>query len=233
MARNFKNASTEHITFTSFAGNFSAVTYAAWVNPTSFTIGINFAGVIASPSSPGLYLGLGKVLAYFSGSCTGATTLVAGNWYHIAATCITASGNATVYLNGVSDGTATALNANGIATTGYIGWDNSNNYFDGNIADAAYWSAALTPVEIKALYSGVRPGNIRPQSLVGWFQLDGYGAPALNRTNTGTNGVLTGTSFVTGPSLLNAAPIFPGVPAPAFFLGPVPPPFILMPQIVM
>jgi len=72
-------------------------------------------------------------------SITGATTLALNTWYHIAATRVGA--NATLWVNGVSDGTTASVPAN--LTNGarplYIGYENgqaATYYFPGYISNA-------------------------------------------------------------------------------------------------
>jgi hypothetical protein len=74
-------------------------------------------------------------------------------WYHVAAT-ITGS-TITVYVNGVSVGSAT--NSGGVSTNpiGYIGRYNGNfgQYFSGAVDEVGIWSRALTAGEIWTLYN--------------------------------------------------------------------------------
>jgi hypothetical protein len=145
-----------------------------------------------------------------------------------------------IYINGVQDGSISSTGYGGNVVGGWgIGRDfvNSANTFSGVIAEAAMWGAVLNAQEAYALGTGaLRPYQIRPQKLLGYWTLDGYGHPALDRGIIKNNGVLTGTTFAPGPPLLSAAPILTMPPSnqamsPIMFVPP--PAFILMPQIVM
>jgi hypothetical protein len=64
-------------------------------------------------------------------------------------------------------------------------------YFDGKVAEAAIWSAALTDAEVASLGKGVSPRLIRPQSLVFYAPLirnlvDVRGGRTLTNNNTAT-----------------------------------------------
>jgi hypothetical protein len=158
-------------------------------------------------------------------------------WVYISARS-DASHNWTGDISGVGTSTIgpNTVNAAPLATNigdrgdQFIGWN-------GNLADAAIWEGRITDQEVYALQKGARPWQIKSQKLVGWWPLDGYGHPALDRSFKRNHGVLSGTAFVTGPPLLNPAPIILPLPDPSFvmpaMIPPPPPPFILMPQIVM
>jgi hypothetical protein len=67
--------------------------------------------------------------------------------------------------------------------------------------------------------------------------LDGYGAAVLDSGICKANGVLTGTSFVTGPPRIQSdAPFVRPLPDPSWIMQaistPIAIPYILMPQIV-
>jgi hypothetical protein len=237
----------------SFNGTSDFIKYGTLPLPASMTLAVWTRWTGASAYGTALWLGAsgntnasiyvkstGKLAVYYnSGSSsydgTGTNTLVSGTWYHLAATFpsgVLPNG----YVNGALDGTGNAnftSNAQGLTQSGN---DLGTNWFGGSLADAAVWNVALAQAELTALANGVRPYQIRPQSLIGFWPLDGYGHPALDRSRGKNNGVLTGTAFATGPPLLNPAPIILPLPDPSFVMpampSPPPPQFILMPQIV-
>lgn len=64
-------------------------------------------------------------------------------------------------------------------------------FFQGTIADAAIWSAALTNTEIASLAAGFTPDRIRPQSLQFYAPLvrdlvDVRGGRAITNVNSAT-----------------------------------------------
>lgn len=71
---------------------------------------------------------------------------------------------------------------------------------DGALADVAVWNVKLTPAEVLALASGVRPNRIRPANLVFWAPLDGLasnepslaGVAPFTATLTGTTKTASG-----------------------------------------
>jgi hypothetical protein len=166
-----------------------------------------------------------------------------GVWAHIVAT---ADSSATtvwkIYGNGSLQGTMvpqnTAASGNGIGFGDDGVHDGIYRNASISLADCAWWNASLTPVEILELYSGLkRPFQIRPANLIGYWPLDGYGAPALDLGVQKINGVLTGTTFATGPPRITSAPILYSIPDPKAVMAAIamptpPPPFTLMPQIL-
>jgi hypothetical protein len=238
MARNF-NGSTDRINITNATTATPTLlppyTFAAWFKPANFASA--FGGIIVIMSTTGIYVTSGAQLNFFinGGSSTGATTLSAGTWYHTALTANAVGGVGQGFLNGVAEGPSMTPNGTNMFNGGIItiGNDGANEAFAGVIADAAMWTASLTPTEIRQLaYGNVRACQIRPQSLLICWNIDGYGHPALDYALYKRNGILTGTTFVPGPPLISAAPIFPGVPMGALMTI-QPPTFVLMPQIVM
>lgn len=78
---------------------------------------------------------------------TGATSLVAGTRYHVAATFDGTTGK--VFLNGVLDGSASA---SGVMKKGsqtlYVGRSSGGSFFDGPFDETAYYGSALTAAQI-------------------------------------------------------------------------------------
>ena len=101
-----------------------------------------------------LLVGSTGVISSFLGgvSTLGTTALKANTWYHAVVT--KKSGVVTVYLNGVSDGSAsqTIESATGITRIG-INKDGSTSPFGGLIDEVRVYNRALSPAEIKRLYN--------------------------------------------------------------------------------
>ena len=89
------------------------------------------------------------------GGSQGATTLTAGNWYHIA--CVWDGTDIRVYLNGVLDNTPLARTTAIPTDTRplYIGGRPTTDLVDGNIDDVRLYGAALSAGMIKAIAAGL------------------------------------------------------------------------------
>jgi Concanavalin A-like lectin/glucanases superfamily len=109
---------------------------------------------------------------------SGTTVLKAGVWY---SSCWrkngTTGGSQQVYLNGRLDGEGTSgrtmISRTASVNIGRL--TNAAQPFNGSIAHAAIWNAALTQQEIELLSRGVNPLKIRPGNLRGYWPLEGYG----------------------------------------------------------
>lgn len=124
---------------------------------------------------------------------TGATSLVANVWYHVA---LQQSGTAsTLYLNGTADGTATRTPA---SASGVIRIGTSKagaNYMTGNVKSVRIDNAALSAADIAKLANNV-PITATP---VGHWKLDeGSGTTAIDSSGNGNNGTLTNGPTYTG-----------------------------------
>jgi hypothetical protein len=131
-------------------------------------------------------------------------------WHHIATTGPGSTWRG--FIDGIDVGAAVNTTAipsqTGSTTIGKRTYAGFNNPFTGNIAEVGMWNIILSSAEVYALAKGARPYSIRPRSLIGCWRMDGYGHPALDSSVYGHNGVLTGTTFVPGPPLVSAAPVF-------------------------
>lgn len=106
----------------------------------------------------------------------GTTTLVAGVWYHLA---LTYDGSAVkVYCNGVEED-STSTSGNMSSTTAPVrigagsGGSGTEEPFDGDIGHCAIWDKGLSAGEIKSLFNGVSPLNIRPSNLLFYPPVNG------------------------------------------------------------
>ena len=100
-----------------------------------------------------------------SSPITPSPALVVGQWFHYCVTAI--DGTATVYINGIAQGTMSYTQASGSnPDKGYImgaQWNASNggptNWIDGYICNVGQWSTGLTQAQIKSImwknYSGL------------------------------------------------------------------------------
>jgi hypothetical protein len=145
----------------------------------------------------------------------GATTLANNVWYHVVAVKNGDSGtNLTLYVNGVSDGTASIGTISTPSGTIHIGsWNNGiENNFPGTMDDVRIYSRALSAPEVTGLYTN--SPYVSNSGLVGWWKLNDGGAAApttaTDSSGNGNNGTLTNFNFdqnsnwVVNNSLLHA-----------------------------
>ena len=121
-------------------------------------------------------------------------TPVAGQWIHYAVTAH--NGTATLYINGVAQGTMSYTQSSGSnPDAGFLmgaRWNANNddvlNEMNCNISEVVQYEGAFSATEIKALYNGREPYNhaegIRPRSLKAWWRMG--------------DGTLDGSSQITG-----------------------------------
>ena len=244
MARSF-NGTTDFIT-TSFLATTTPVSIHCWIYLLGAGLNQSMYGVKNDVVNGGLQFrvsntnNLQLLVSNVAVLVSGGTALTnnPGPWYATAGSYDGTT--AKVFLNGIQDGSAAASNSLAAAgdTLAYIGCASAgggaaSQFIHGSMADLAIWSAVLSPVEIASLAAGVRPSSVRPGSLVAWWPLDGYQAPAIDLSRGKSLGTLSGSILAIGPPQFSAAPIFPGIAMPQSFKTPPPPPvFVLMPQIV-
>jgi len=194
---NFQNSGTMPRPFFSWS---------LWTNPTDVTAALAYMMSKASGGTEQYYVRFNSSQITFgvggaAASWTFGGSVVNGTWYHLAG--INDTTTMFLYANGIQQATGAGTNTNSSNFPVTIGGRSSaDRFFPGKIADVAIWQDILSPIEIKALASGVRPYMIRRGGLKGYWPLDGYVAPANNFLGD-LPGVLTGTSFVTGPPLLS------------------------------
>jgi hypothetical protein len=210
----------------------TAATLSVWFNVSSFPATTNYGAVLVDGTGQtGMWVrGISvKHLNYeWRGQAVadGTAVLATAIWYNGV---LTWDGtNMIGYLNGVSDLTTTSGIAQPVPSGGvYGGRDGGGDFLNAAIADQAIWNVALTSLEVTALSRGMRPNRIRPLNLKLWIPHDGLQSPEPDLAGSATNSSLSGTTLAFGPPFTIATPR--RLQAQTF---PVPPPFILMPQIV-
>ena len=137
-------------------------------------------------SGTGLMIGgaSGNPLAYlWDGSAefnaaTGLTIKTDGTWQFVALSAVAGVG-ITLYLGDLgaaslssyADGNTSMTSKS--FTTMQIGWDrtNSGREFNGQIAEAAWWSVGLTQADLTQMLRGFSPLQIRPDVLIDYLPL--------------------------------------------------------------
>jgi hypothetical protein len=202
MAYDFVPASSQHLTTASAPVSAYPMTLAAWAmvddsNADRIVLAVNqsttpFHRVTIFRSSAN------DVRAQSFGSNNAAATAVGpslGTWFHIAGVFASATSR-ICYLNGTAgptDTTTSTINTldeiivgGRRATGGTVGL-----FWDGKVADAGVWNAALTADEIASLAKGMTCDKVRPQSLVFYAPLvrdlqDVRGGLTITNNNTAT-----------------------------------------------
>ena len=138
-------------------------TLSAWVNLNGFANSQNtvFGGGngiygIYIPNSTSIYFNFGSGYAIFI-----VPSLLTSTWYNIVFTRNGANGE--VFVNGISQGTTTALGANNF-TVNFLGCENqgvfTNYYFNGNLDEASFYDSKLSASDISTLYNGGTPTTL-------------------------------------------------------------------------
>jgi hypothetical protein len=136
----------------------------------------------------------------------GGTDIVAGNQYAAGASIDLTGDRMDVYLDGVNDGggaeafTATAYTPGSPARDDAIGADRGSgtpsqtSQFDGRIAEVAVWTEDIGSDGFAQLAKGFSPLLVRPEALVFYMPLLGFGAdgPEIDLAG-GYAGTITGT----------------------------------------
>ncbi|MDF2577402.1 MAG: yhdW 2 [Chlamydiales bacterium] len=164
------NGSDQRVTIPSFTLSSNAITleariymtFSPWGNTPIFDLG-------NGASSDNIFLYIPTVrkleLRVFQGGTstyiTGNATIALYTWYHIAA-MVDASGNVSMYINGVLDKTGTVSIPNNVTrTANYIAGSNwgGNPFFGGIIKEARIWSGTRTQRQIITNMRGSLVGN--------------------------------------------------------------------------
>lgn len=190
MARAFVRASSQYLEAASAIVSTPPFTMASWFNTDDATVQQALSGISRSAGDTYeffLEAGGSQRLGLFvqeGGATTdinyAAGSYAANTWHHGA--WVVASGTSRlVYLDASvgTEGTASVTPA-GMDTTSvgrlvYAGVP--QDYMSGRIAEAAFWSVALTAAEIASLAKGFSPALVRPQSLVEYWPLVGRLSP--------------------------------------------------------
>lgn len=93
------------------------------------------------------------------------STITDTNWHFVGCT-ISRAGNGQVYIDGVANGSATAISSTTMATTSNIRIGTrsytSTNYFNGQIDDLRIYYYALSPAQIRLLLNNDSPARFGP-----------------------------------------------------------------------
>jgi hypothetical protein len=203
--------------------NNTALSLSLWINVINAGSLGSYGGllVINSVSTYNVFLslsGTGPNLALYavSGLVKDPTTGslgAAGTWTHVALVLdATSGGTWRIYINGTQTDVAVQAVTFSASTGLYIGnvHAGGTGISSAKIADPAFWNGvSLSPLEVSALSSGVRPGMIRPRSLVAWLPIDGLQSTEPDLSGNANNGTVTGTTAAFGPPYAPLTPRWP------------------------
>ena len=106
-----------------------------------------------------------------------ATTQDIGVWYHVLG--VADGTNATLYINGVQDGTPIAYDGTLLAPNAplFIGAQGTSGSlqpfdFNGHISNCALWDTNLSPTQVETIYNNGAPNDISSLSPTAWYKLN-------------------------------------------------------------
>jgi len=169
---------TSYIESTSTPVTTFPFTMACWFNPANDTAGGTLMSIgtangvdrfqmVNRGDLVGDFIAISSLVGAADGTATSTIGYTANTWHHAAAVC-TSITSRSIFLNGAGKATnTTSSNPAGINNI-LLGsrWSTSRGFFfNGRIAEAAIWNAALTDDEVLSLSKGFAPYLIRPSNL--------------------------------------------------------------------
>lgn len=202
-----------------------AATVEAWICPQGWgEVQNSGAGRIVDKTSIALYLnGTGNAYAPHSlvlllrnssgpprVCCTPESSIVLGDWHHVAATYSSTTGQVAMYVNGVEQPLTLSSQPSGPirdnATEAlFIGNGNAQNYtFDGVIDEVRVWTTARSGTEITAAMGHYLEGS--EAGLAGYWRInEGNGTAVEDWTSHGNDGALIEGTWVAGTPFVPSA----------------------------
>jgi PKD repeat protein len=199
-----------------------AATIEAWICPEGWgEVQNSGAGRIVDKTNIALYLnGTGNAYAPHSlvlllrntsgpprVCCTPESSIVLGDWHHVAATYASESGAVCMYINGVEQPVSLSSQPSGSIRDNanealYIGNGSAQNYtFDGVIDEVRLWTTARPGSDISAAMGHYLEGN--EPGLAGYWKMnEGNGLAIGDWTTLGNNGILIAGDWVAGTSFI-------------------------------
>jgi len=132
-------------------------TCSAWVYPTSLSSDRTMFGTDQTALRQGMHLVFrsGSIYQGHYASDFSAGSVDVNNWYHITYTYVKSSGTATIYKNGVSQGSGTISSFIGTTNILLGRWAGGYN-FSGNGASYYIWNRALSSTEVTQNFNAQR-----------------------------------------------------------------------------
>lgn len=180
--------------------NYSTGTIECWVNLSVLPASGGFMGIIVKQYAYGLFAYTSGTTTYFilynwSGtSILSNTTISINKWYHVAASFQpSASGNSSLYVNGVLE-TSGTINVFNQSVSFMIGWSNAaGQYFNGYIDEVRVWNVVRTQSQIQQTYN--KRISVTTLGLTGYWNMEqGSGTTLYNLAPGGFNLTASATS---------------------------------------
>lgn len=227
MARVLSNGGNAYIKCATVPALTYPFTASVWVNLSSLSVTNPYVFLLDNVAVGGDFIGIffdtatGKfslIVANFNGTVFGildfGPVISANTWYDLVFVG-TSTNSRTGYANGANSATDTVSVSVGATQTAlWVGtYDQTQlttNTISGSLADLALWNVALTPGEVSALASGMRPNRVRPGALRLWLPLDGLASPEPDFSGGAFNGTLfNGPTLGAGPPVTLFTPRWP------------------------
>lgn len=182
MARLFDNTQSEHLRCASPVVLFAPITMAAWVLPNSIYV-TDVITVVSDESSYSNYWRLiSNSTAGYVRFCANdgtesyaeTTAAMGAGWNHVCGVEHSVSSR-SAFVNrgnkGVNSDTRSPANVDVTGVGAHLDAGGNTLHWNGRIAEAAIWNAALTDLEVAAVGAGAPPFLIRPMSLRAYWPL--------------------------------------------------------------
>jgi hypothetical protein len=195
------NGTSSYIESTSTPVTTFPFTMACWFNPANVTAGgtlmslgvangVDRFQMVNRGDLAGDFIAISSLVGATEGLATSTIGYTANTWHHATAVC-TSITSRSIFLNGGGKATnTTSSNPAGINNI-MLGsrWSTTRGFFfNGRIAEAGIWNAALTDDEVISLSKGFAPYLIRPSNLKFYNRCiqrsqDLYGGRTLTEVN--------------------------------------------------
>ena len=183
----------------SLGNNYS---FGGWANPeaqsSSIGMALYMAGALYLYRLSGVWKTEGNGI-----SITGSTDVGVDSWKHVMVNVV--SGTATLYIDGVADGTDANTNSSVTISQIQMGEEGTSYEYKGNLTDWFFYSRALTTAEIASLVGGAKVSSISQTNLEANYTFDSN----LNDRSSNSRHLATVTGDVTGGNTKGTSPITP------------------------
>jgi len=180
----------------SLGNNYS---FGGWANPeaqsSSIGMALYMAGTLYLYRTSGVWKTEGNGI-----SITGSIDVGVDSWKHVMVNVV--NGTATLYVDGVADGTDANTTSSTTITRIQMGEEGTSYEYKGNLSDWFFYSRALTTAEIASLSGGAQVSSISQTNLEANYTFDSN----LNDRSSNSRHLATVTGDVTGGNTKGTSP---------------------------